>query len=144
MQATAIGTGAGDSSDESQGFKRDEDTGDGKAISLRMIDAACIDVEDAVVSFFAKAYPEEVRALVQDAIAQRMTAFGFPIRCLPRFWMFGIDIVVAMWEECEKFIFPLLDGLKLFSGGDGNDTKAPASNLRSLLLCQFSFDPVFN
>ena len=73
-----------------------------------------------------------------------MTAFCFPIGCLPRFWMFGVNIVVAMRKEREKFVFPLLDGLKLFSGGYGNDTKAPASNLRSLLLCQFSFDPVFN
>ena len=68
MQSTAVGTGAGDSSDESQGFKRDEDAGDGKAIALRMIDAACIDVEDAVISFFAEAYSEEGGALVQDAI----------------------------------------------------------------------------
>jgi len=50
--------------------------------------------------------------LVQDAIAQRMTAFGFPIGCLPWFWMLGVDIVVAMGEEREKFIFPLLDVLK--------------------------------
>ena len=68
MQATAVGTGAGDRIDESQGFKGDKDAGDGEAIALGMINAACIDVEDAVISFFAEAYPEEGGALVQDAI----------------------------------------------------------------------------
>ena len=68
MQSTAVGTSAGDGIDESQGFKGDKDAGDGEAISLGMIDAACIDVEDAVISFFAEAYSEEGRALVQDAI----------------------------------------------------------------------------
>ncbi len=68
MKTAAVGTSAGNGINQSQGFKGSEDTGDGKAISLGMIEAAGIDVEDAVVSFFAKAYPEEGGALAQDAI----------------------------------------------------------------------------
>jgi hypothetical protein len=67
-----------------------------------VVETTAVNVEHQVVGLFAKAHTIQVSACLEQAIAQGMSIFGFPVRALARVWMLGVDEIKPLWKEIQK------------------------------------------
>jgi hypothetical protein len=112
MQTAAVGTGAEEGADQTEGFEEGGDAGDRQGVVVGMEGAGAIDVEEAVPGKGAEANAVEVAALLDEAIAEGMAGFGLPVGGVTGVRMTGVNVVEAVGEKSEERIFRLLNGLK--------------------------------
>ena len=77
MESAAVAGGAGDGAHESQRFEGGGDAGQCLRVVVGVVEAACVDVEEAVAGFGGEANTIEVSTLLNQAITQGVSAFGF-------------------------------------------------------------------
>ena len=95
-----------------QRFEGGGDAGDRLRVVVGVVEAACVDVEEAVAGFGGEANAVEVSALLNQAIAQGVSAFGFPLDDSSGIGVFGPNVVKPMGKEGKELVIPLTNVLK--------------------------------
>jgi hypothetical protein len=82
-----------------------------------VIGTALVHIEDTVAGGGTKADTVERRALLEQAIAQGMTALGLPLGSLVWLGVLGPEIVITVGPEREEWIITFLYRGKGTGGG---------------------------
>jgi hypothetical protein len=99
VQTAAVGTGAVEGGNESEGFQSGEDAPDRVGVLVGVVATVEVEVEEGVLGLSAEANAVEVAALLDEAIGEGVAGFGEPVGGVAGVGVVGVDIVETMGEE---------------------------------------------